>query len=745
MVVLVGGLLTSLAFKARADENAALAERRAEETAEQARIAQANEAEARRQERLAAEQERIATERANDVLSLSASKDLEDLVARAASLWPPHPERVPEYERWLAEARLLLDGVRGDPARGVKGRPSLLEHEAKLAELVAGSVPETDVGRLEQARAHESYPALERARAELLWRRRMLGLEEWPELEEVEQALAAEEVPAENAELLALSRSLVGPEAQDLSGVSRGFVLAARALDGADEGTWPLALMTMAWAEARLGRLEEALASAASAVEEQSALEARGSEAGAGTSEEDADGDSEASHAAGGAERVESEQLMALKAEAEALEAFVARWEGASRESRGTELAELEARIGALEIEVGERVFEDAEDGWWQRQLAALVSGIRGLHDAETGLAGDTLSEAFGWGVEKRHEFARTIGARSVSGANAQRLWAEATKAIAASAKYGGLELSPQMGLLPIGPDPASGLWEFAHLMTGAPAERGADGKLVLREETGIVLVLIPGGSFWMGAQKADPAGRNYDPQAAANEGPVHEVELSAYFLSKYEMTQGQWMRVAGVNPSTYGRNRYFTSWNREGLGWSSLHPVEQVSWSQCMEMLERLVLTLPSEAQWERGARAGTSSVYWTGDDLASLTDVANLSDQYGKDHGNEAWSVWEKDFDDGNTVHARVGSYAANALGLHDVHGNLWEWCLDWYDSGFYGRSPKEDPVSDPEGSARRVARGGSFSFAASDARSAYRYDVSPENRRGTLGLRPARGITP
>ena len=108
------------------------------------------------------------------------------------------------------------------------------------------------------------------------------------------------------------------------------------------------------------------------------------------------------------------------------------------------------------------------------------------------------------------------------------------------------------MGLLPIGPDPESGLWEFAHLATGTPAERGADGRLILTEETGVVLVLIPAGRFWMGAQSTDEAGRNYDPQAQPNEGPVHEVELSPHFLSKYEMTQGQWQRIMGANPSAY-------------------------------------------------------------------------------------------------------------------------------------------------------------------------------------------------
>jgi len=299
------------------------------------------------------------------------------------------------------------------------------------------------------------------------------------------------------------------------------------------------------------------------------------------------------------------------------------------------------------------------------------------------------------------------------------------------------------MGLVPIGMDPDSQLFEFAHLQTGEPAVRGADGKLVLSEEMGLVFVLIPGGKFWMGAQKADPGGQNYDPQAISKEGPVHEVELSPYFISKYEMTQGQWSRIAAANPSLYGPGRFFTSWNREGHGWSALHPVEQVSWTMCFELLQRLQLSLPSEAQWECGARGGTASVYWSGEDLAALAGVANLSDAYGKSHGNESWSIWEKDHDDGNTATARVGSFRANAFGLHDVHGNVWEWCLDGYDSGFYGKKAGKDPVSPWLGFASRSARGGGFNDAASDARSAPRLGNQPANQDYNLGLRPSRAL--
>jgi formylglycine-generating enzyme required for sulfatase activity len=251
-------------------------------------------------------------------------------------------------------------------------------------------------------------------------------------------------------------------------------------------------------------------------------------------------------------------------------------------------------------------------------------------------------------------------------------------------------------------------------------------------------LVLIPGGKFWMGAQDSDPTGRNYAPQALRDESPVHEVELTAYFLSKYEMTQGQWERVAAVNPSVYHPPGGFAP--------SLLHPVENVSWPMCMEMMGSLGLSLPSEAQWECGARGGTSTAWWTGDELESLRGKVNIADQsYVRAGGSASQAAEMSDLDDGSVVHCAVGKYDANAYGLHEVTGNLWEWCMDGYDSGFYGKAVGIDPVSPWSGSAPRVNRGGSFGSAASGARSAYRNASTPENRDRDLGLRPSRGITP
>jgi formylglycine-generating enzyme required for sulfatase activity len=205
----------------------------------------------------------------------------------------------------------------------------------------------------------------------------------------------------------------------------------------------------------------------------------------------------------------------------------------------------------------------------------------------------------------------------------------------------------------------------------GAKPERRSRESLDSYRDTGLVFVLIPGGTFWMGAQDEDPKGRNYDPQAEADESPVHEVTLAPFFMSKYEMTQGQWERFTGANPSGYGPN---WRWKREPPGEGLIHqnqpwnPVEQVTWVECPDVLRRLGLTLPTEAQWEYAARAG------------------NLADGWVKSRGGPLGWVYQDCLEDRWVMHAPVGTFSPDGFGLHDVIGNVWEWCLDAY--GGYDR---------------------------------------------------------
>jgi serine/threonine protein kinase/formylglycine-generating enzyme required for sulfatase activity len=666
-----------------------------------AETAQRNADEARREQERAVTAEREAEQKLADVLSLSATRNLERLVDRAKDLVPPNPDMLPRYEEWLREARELLEGRPADATTGTPARPSLADHRAKLVELQARALPETDPARLEEARAHERFGELEALRAEILWHRRMLGDEPWPDRAQIEAQLQSEALPNDGNALNSLAWSLVDPTAPRVGEEMRALLIAERALAAVDDNERASTLDTLAWAQFRLGRFDEALGT------------------GTQTASEVGDG--------------------SLDDSLTALRAAIAAWEPAAESDRRADLARLAGRETDLAIAVGERRFASENDSWWNVQLTGLVSGIEALHDPETGLAGDTVNAAFGWGIAKRYEFARTISWESIESEDAQRRWSEAIEAIKTSAKYNGLVLTPQLGLLPIGMDPDSQLWEFAHLQSGDVAQRREDGTLELTETTGLVLVLIPGGTFTMGAQKTDPNGPNFDPNAEADEGPPHAVTLSPYFISKYEMTQGQWLIATGAEPSRY----------RHSVRAPTLsHPVEQVSWSLCTATCSNLDLALPTEAQWENATRAGTSTPWcFGGPDREVLRGKVNIADKTARDAG-ASWAEIQDwpEHEDGGVVHRPVGSYPANAFGLHEVHGNLWEWCSDAYSSSAYrSRVAPVDPLVTGDGTAIRVTRGGCFDGTAVYARSACRSDPTPGNSGGALGLRPARGITP
>ncbi len=379
--------------------------------------------------------------------------------------------------------------------------------------------------------------------------------------------------------------------------------------------------------------------------------------------------------------------------------------------------------------------FADLDDAWWHGQLEKLVRGIEAFADPETGLVRGT-SERWGWGIERRLALARTIEEESVSSATASELWTQARASIANEAEcpsYAGLALHPQRGLLPLGRDPSSGLWEFTHLPSGTPPLRAANGKLALTETTGLVFVLLPGGTFRMGAQRDDPAAANYDPDAETRDGPVHQVVLAPFFLSKYEMTQGQWKAFTARNPSNY-----YPGGLEESVDFTN--PVEHVSWSESVAILSRMGLALPTEAQWEYAARGGMQAPWWTGDEKESIEGAANVADATAHARGT-GWKPYEEWLDDGYSMHAPVGSYDANPFGLFDVHGNLWEWCRDSF--GDYGLPVTGADAERQSDSVTHPLRGGAFNTAAVSARSAGRQSATPELRVMSIGLRPARPI--
>jgi formylglycine-generating enzyme required for sulfatase activity len=334
--------------------------------------------------------------------------------------------------------------------------------------------------------------------------------------------------------------------------------------------------------------------------------------------------------------------------------------------------------------------------------------------------------------MRRRLESSRTIVRRSIE--DHEEAWEEAATEIFLGDLYDGLELSEQIGLVPLEPDLDTSLWEFWHVESGdRPVRDTLTGKWAVGGQTGIVLTLVPGGTFWMGAQNTEPNQVNYDPLMIDHE-VLHQVSIPAYFISKYEMTQGQWQRVVQFNPSYYSPPRVENTLE---------HPVEQVSWEDCREALFRLGLVLPTEVQWEYASRAGTTTPWWTGFPKESLQGTANLGDlsyklNFSNPKPSEAW-------DDKHIMTAPVGTFLPNPFGLFDVQGNVWEWCQD-------GVSEYGAPIRAFDGlrlgvrqteQASRSTRGGSFADNSEPCRVSARDFRAMDYRGFTLGVRPARLI--
>jgi formylglycine-generating enzyme required for sulfatase activity len=219
-------------------------------------------------------------------------------------------------------------------------------------------------------------------------------------------------------------------------------------------------------------------------------------------------------------------------------------------------------------------------------------------------------------------------------------------------------------------------------------------------------MLLVPPGAFTMGCT----ASNLFACQGVEN--PTHSVTLTqAFYLGRYEVTQGQWVAKMGSNPSSFQGASYPDAANR---------PVEQVSWTTIQNYLFATGMRLPSEAEWEYACRAGTTTAFNNGSsDDATVGTIAWYSSN----------SV--------NQTHA-VGGKSANALGLHDMSGNVWEWVNDWYVA--YSIGAQTNPLG-PVSGTNRVLRGGSWANNSGDVRSSCRRDVLPGSSYNYVGFRVAR----
>jgi len=418
-------------------------------------------------------------------------------------------------------------------------------------------------------------------------------------------------------------------------------------------------------------------------------------------------------------------------------------------------LPERRTALAKLNDTVAERRtwnFDRDADGFLYGALSRLQSDIVSF-----------LTEA-GSSVEEHLRWARFLEHVSQL-PDARARWAAARAAIAkadgvvASTAYRGstgapFELAEQVGLLPIGMNPVSKLWEFYHLRSAwdpsvagevavaAPAAEAFDaqGRLPLCDDTGIVFVLVPGGRFRIGSQEDDPGDRNFDPDARTQEGPPQWLDLKPFFVSKYEVTQGQWARLSGgQRPSGFkvGLNHRATG----AVGWT--HPVEQVTWRMCEALMRRFGLLLPTEAQWEYACRAGGDTPWSAGRHADDLKGFANVLDRTAA--ANFEWGDPDVTFDDGFGGPAPVGTFAPNAWGLFDMHGNVAEWCRDGSDGETYLGPFAPGDGARPVDDLMRCMRGGSFQELARQARSAARNVRAVDSREDSVGLRPVRAVHP
>jgi len=235
--------------------------------------------------------------------------------------------------------------------------------------------------------------------------------------------------------------------------------------------------------------------------------------------------------------------------------------------------------------------------------------------------------------------------------------------------------------------------------------------KPFIDSSTGMEFVFVKGGCYQMGNSFGD---------GGPEEKPVHEVCTDDFYLGKIEVTQGQWKKIMGSNPSLNSKC-------------GDNCPVENVSWSDVQDFVSKLngksggsKYRLPTEAEWEYAARSGGKLEQYSGGDV--LADVA--------------W-FFEYDGDPSYRWGARpAGTKRPNGLGIYDMTGNVWEWTNDLYGSDYYSISPRNNPTG-PASGDRRVLRGGSWRNGAFDLRSTYRNYLPPNYRSDVNGFRLLRII--
>ena len=258
-------------------------------------------------------------------------------------------------------------------------------------------------------------------------------------------------------------------------------------------------------------------------------------------------------------------------------------------------------------------------------------------------------------------------------------------------------------------------------------------------------MIWIPAGTFQMGGRMSPEdvvkkyGGAANDEKFFQDEHPVHEVELDGFWMGKFEVTNAQFRKFRTGHSS-----KEFEGRTLDGAD----QPVVYVSWDEAKAFCDWLsqksgkTYTLPTEAQWEYACRAGTEAERYWGDDDARMGEYANTSDRTLKGQlGAKLPLGWiYAETTDGYALTAPVGRFKPNGFALHDMIGNVWEWCGDWYGEKYYGESPRRNPRG-PAAGTYRVLRGGSWYYPPRHCLSAFRAYSTPDNRYDFFGFRVVR----
>jgi formylglycine-generating enzyme required for sulfatase activity len=266
------------------------------------------------------------------------------------------------------------------------------------------------------------------------------------------------------------------------------------------------------------------------------------------------------------------------------------------------------------------------------------------------------------------------------------------------------------------------------------PWEDEAATTKLIENSLGMKLIRIEPGTFMMGSPMNEE-GRNDNEQQ-------HLVDITRpFYMGKYEVTQAEYEKVIGKNPSEFRAARNGQAQDPRRF------PVEMVSWNDAKEFCGRLTqmerqagritsameYTLPTEAEWEYCCRAGTKTQFHVGATIS--TEQANFNGTTVYGNGNPGIA---------RSMVTPVGSFPPNPWGLCDMHGNVCEWCEDWHDGTYYPVSPRKDPTGPKDGSIRML-RGGSWTYRPHDCRSALRDGIDAGYRGNFCGFRVVLRLTP